>query len=63
MYFDSVDYYKEVVVFFVYGIGLDFVYDWGENFMVFNKYGFLIDKVLVVGVIDGWNIWCENLDE
>ncbi|MDK8210799.1 5-methyltetrahydropteroyltriglutamate--homocysteine S-methyltransferase, partial [Bacillus subtilis] len=43
--------------------GLDFVHDRGENLTVLNKYGFPTDKVLAAGVIDGRNIWRENLDE
>ncbi|MEH6963749.1 5-methyltetrahydropteroyltriglutamate--homocysteine S-methyltransferase [Priestia megaterium] len=62
-YFDSVDHYKEVVSLPVEGIGLDFVHDRGENLTALNKYGFPSDKVLAAGVIDGRNIWRENLDE
>ncbi|PEJ60863.1 5-methyltetrahydropteroyltriglutamate--homocysteine S-methyltransferase [Bacillus sp. AFS002410] len=61
-YFESVDFYEEVVSLPVQGIGLDFIYDNGRNLAAIKKYGFPKDKVLAAGVIDGRNIWRANLD-
>lgn len=56
------DYYEEVVNLLVVVIGIDFVYDYGDLIKVLKVYGFLEDKYLVVGVVDGWNVWCSDLD-
>ncbi|QKE73394.1 5-methyltetrahydropteroyltriglutamate--homocysteine S-methyltransferase [Arthrobacter citreus] len=61
-YFESVDFYEEVVSLPVQGIGLDFIYDNGRNLAAIKKYGFPKDKVLAAGVIDGRNIWRANLE-
>lgn len=63
MYFDFVDVYEELIFYLVQGIGFDFVYDKGRNLEQLKIYGFLIDKVLVVGVIDGCNIWKVDFEE
>ncbi|MBM7553245.1 5-methyltetrahydropteroyltriglutamate--homocysteine methyltransferase [Thalassobacillus pellis] len=61
-YFEAVDHYEEVVSLPVDGIGLDFVHDNGENLKSLQTYGFPEDKVLAAGVINGRNIWREDLD-
>ncbi|UOQ92106.1 5-methyltetrahydropteroyltriglutamate--homocysteine S-methyltransferase [Halobacillus shinanisalinarum] len=61
-YFESVDHYKEVVSLPVAGIGLDFVHDEGANLDSLKKHGFPRDKYLAAGVINGRNIWSEDLD-
>ncbi|GGE62800.1 5-methyltetrahydropteroyltriglutamate--homocysteine S-methyltransferase [Priestia taiwanensis] len=60
-YFDSVEYYEEIVSLPVAGIGLDFVHGKEENVNALKKYGFPKEKVLAVGVIDGRNIWRANI--
>ena len=62
-YFDSTDFYEEIISLPVQGIGLDFVHDCSQNFSSLKKLGFPKDKVLAAGVIDGRNIWRANLDE
>jgi 5-methyltetrahydropteroyltriglutamate--homocysteine methyltransferase len=62
-YFDSVEYYEEIVSLPVDGIGLDFVHGKEENIHALKKYGFPKDKVLAVGIIDGRNIWRTDLYE
>ncbi|MCP3026406.1 5-methyltetrahydropteroyltriglutamate--homocysteine S-methyltransferase [Halobacillus sp. A5] len=60
-YFESVDYYEEVVSLPVAGIGLDFVHDEGANLLSLQKHGFPKDKTLAAGVINGRNIWRSDL--
>lgn len=62
-YFESIDQYQQVVSLPVDGIGLDFVYDEGENLASLKKYGFPQEKVLFAGVVDGRNIWRNDLQE
>ncbi|PUB15228.1 5-methyltetrahydropteroyltriglutamate--homocysteine S-methyltransferase [Paenisporosarcina sp. OV554] len=62
-YFESIEHYEDVISLPVQGIGLDFVYDNGQNLAALKKYGFPKDKVLAAGVIDGRNIWRANLDD
>ncbi|MBD1380272.1 5-methyltetrahydropteroyltriglutamate--homocysteine S-methyltransferase [Metabacillus arenae] len=62
-YFDSVDYYKEVVSLPVQAIGLDFIHDGGRNLQHILSEGFPENKVLAAGVINGRNIWCANYAE
>jgi 5-methyltetrahydropteroyltriglutamate--homocysteine methyltransferase len=61
-YFESVDYYEEVISLPVQGIGLDFVHDHGGNLRALKKYGFPKNKVLAAGIIDGRNVWRANLE-
>ncbi|MED1863745.1 5-methyltetrahydropteroyltriglutamate--homocysteine S-methyltransferase [Fictibacillus nanhaiensis] len=61
-YFDSLEHYEDVISLPVHGIGLDFVYDHGQNLTSLKKSGFPKDKILAAGVIDGRNIWRANLD-
>ncbi|PKG23445.1 5-methyltetrahydropteroyltriglutamate--homocysteine S-methyltransferase [Niallia nealsonii] len=60
-YFESIDQYQQVVSLPVDGIGLDFVYDEGANLTSLKKYGFPQEKVLFAGVVDGRNIWRNDL--
>ncbi|GGF13411.1 5-methyltetrahydropteroyltriglutamate--homocysteine methyltransferase [Halobacillus andaensis] len=61
-YFESVDHYEEVVSLPVAGIGLDFVHDEGANLEALKKYGFPADKSLAAGIINGRNIWKDDLN-
>jgi 5-methyltetrahydropteroyltriglutamate--homocysteine methyltransferase len=60
-YFDSVEWYPEVVGLPVQGIGLDFVHGKEQNLQSIDTYGFPKDKVLGVGLVDGRKIWRSNL--
>jgi 5-methyltetrahydropteroyltriglutamate--homocysteine methyltransferase len=60
-YFDSVEWYPEVVGLPVQGIGLDFAHGKEQNLHSLDTYGFPKDKVLGVGLVDGRNIWRSNL--
>ncbi|MGJ9385109.1 5-methyltetrahydropteroyltriglutamate--homocysteine S-methyltransferase [Salipaludibacillus sp. CF4.18] len=60
-YFDSVDYYSEIVSLPVKGLGLDFKHDKGKNLQYIKELGFPNDKILGVGLIDGRNIWKADL--
>ncbi|EPD53749.1 5-methyltetrahydropteroyltriglutamate-homocysteine S-methyltransferase [Paenisporosarcina sp. HGH0030] len=62
-YFESIEHYEDVISLPVKGIGLDFVYDNGQNLAALKKYGFPKDKVLAAGIIDGRNIWRANLND
>ncbi|PGS56822.1 5-methyltetrahydropteroyltriglutamate--homocysteine S-methyltransferase [Bacillus sp. AFS041924] len=62
-YFESVEQYKELITFPVEGIGLDFVHGKVGNLQSINKYGFPNEKVLGVGIINGRNIWRNDLTE
>jgi 5-methyltetrahydropteroyltriglutamate--homocysteine methyltransferase len=60
-YFDQVgDAYETLVNLPVDGIGLDFVRG-PENLDLIARHGFPDDKVLVAGVVDGRNIWVNDL--
>jgi 5-methyltetrahydropteroyltriglutamate--homocysteine methyltransferase len=61
-YFDSIEYYEEVISLPVQGIGLDFVHDNGQNLAALKTYGFPKNKELAAGVIDGRNIWRGDLE-
>lgn len=60
-YFESLDYFEEVVKLPVAAIGVDFVHDHGESIEALEKFGFPADKVLAAGVIDGRNVWRADL--
>ncbi|WGG48067.1 5-methyltetrahydropteroyltriglutamate--homocysteine S-methyltransferase [Rossellomorea sp. DA94] len=62
-YFDHLEHYKEVTAIPVDGIGMDFIYDRGENMAALKQNGFPKDKILAAGVVDGRNIWRTNLVE
>ncbi|MBC6153420.1 5-methyltetrahydropteroyltriglutamate--homocysteine S-methyltransferase, partial [Listeria booriae] len=61
-YFESLDYYEEVVNLPVAAIGIDFVHDHGDSLQALKTYGFPQDKYLAAGVIDGRNVWRSDLD-
>jgi 5-methyltetrahydropteroyltriglutamate--homocysteine methyltransferase len=60
-YFDSVDYYDELIHLPVQGIGLDFVHGLERNLRSIEQSSFPSHKVLGVGIIDGRNIWRSDL--
>ncbi|MDQ0232543.1 5-methyltetrahydropteroyltriglutamate--homocysteine S-methyltransferase [Metabacillus malikii] len=60
-YFDSTEYYNELIQLPVKGIGLDFVHDDGENLQQLLNSDFPQDKILFAGIIDGRNIWKTKL--
>lgn len=62
-YFESVDFYQEVIDLPVQGIGLDFVHGLQGNLASIKAYGFPKDKMLGVGLIDGRGIWKASLRE
>ncbi len=47
----------------VYGFGLDFVHDHGNNLQQIKDGLFPKDKVLFAGIIDGRNVWSSNIEE
>lgn len=61
-YFGSLDHYERLSALPVQGLGLDFVYDDGENLQHILQYGFPKGKTLGAGVIDGRNIWRSDLN-
>ncbi|MBC1234740.1 5-methyltetrahydropteroyltriglutamate--homocysteine S-methyltransferase [Listeria booriae] len=61
-YFESLDYFEDVVKLPVAAIGVDFVHDHGESIEALEKFGFPADKALAAGVIDGRNVWRADLD-
>ncbi|AIE60129.1 5-methyltetrahydropteroyltriglutamate--homocysteine S-methyltransferase [Bacillus methanolicus] len=62
-YFDSVEWYSDLMKLPVQGIGLDFVHGLVENLQNLKTVGFPYDKVLGVGLVDGRNVWRSNLHE
>ncbi|MBC1473821.1 5-methyltetrahydropteroyltriglutamate--homocysteine S-methyltransferase [Listeria grandensis] len=61
-YFESLDYFEDVMKLPVDAIGVDFVHDHGESIEALEKFGFPADKILAAGVIDGRNVWRADLD-
>ncbi|HBL6157478.1 TPA: 5-methyltetrahydropteroyltriglutamate--homocysteine S-methyltransferase, partial [Listeria monocytogenes] len=61
-YFESLDYYEEIVNLPVAAIGIDFVHDHGDSLEALKAHGFPEDKYLAAGVIDGRNVWRSDLD-
>jgi len=59
-YFESVDSYETIVNLPATAIGLDFVH--GNSLDLLSKHGFPKDKILAAGVIDGRNVWRQNLN-
>ncbi|PNB77024.1 5-methyltetrahydropteroyltriglutamate--homocysteine S-methyltransferase, partial [Pseudomonas sp. FW305-BF6] len=55
--------YRELITIPVKGIGLDFVHGREENVQALKKYGFPKEKVLACGIVNGRNIWKNNLDD
>lgn len=62
-YFESVEQYSELITFPVSGIGLDFVHGKEENVSAIKKYGFPKDKVLGLGIVNGRNIWRNDIED
>lgn len=62
-YFESVEQYRELIMIPVKGIGLDFVHGREENVNALKKHGFPKDKVLACGIVNGRNIWKNDLAE
>ncbi|WP_088068219.1 5-methyltetrahydropteroyltriglutamate--homocysteine S-methyltransferase [Gottfriedia luciferensis] len=62
-YFEAVEQYKELISFSVSGIGLDFVHGKEGNLQSIIEHGFPTDKVLGVGILNGRNIWRNDLNE
>lgn len=59
-YYDSVDWLKDLYELPVSAIGLDFVYG-KNNLEQIRKLGFPKDKILIAGVVDGRNVWKNNV--
>src|SRR5215469_3197514 len=53
--------YETLAGLHVDGIGLDLVRGRAQNLELLRRHGFPTDKTLVVGVVDGRNIWRANL--
>ncbi|WP_088041113.1 5-methyltetrahydropteroyltriglutamate--homocysteine S-methyltransferase [Bacillus sp. EAC] len=62
-YFDSVEQYIDLITFPVQGIGLDFVHGKEENLNAILNHGFPKEKVLGCGIVNGRNIWRNDLSE
>jgi 5-methyltetrahydropteroyltriglutamate--homocysteine methyltransferase len=62
-YFDSIEYYPDVINLPVAGVGLDFVHGLEGNLQSLATHGFPEEKILGVGLIDGRNIWRSKLTE
>jgi 5-methyltetrahydropteroyltriglutamate--homocysteine methyltransferase len=60
-YFESIEFYEEIIQLPVQGIGIDFVHDDGVNLAHLKEHGFPNDKYLFAGIVDGRNIWKSNL--
>ncbi|WP_248924256.1 5-methyltetrahydropteroyltriglutamate--homocysteine S-methyltransferase [Paenibacillus hamazuiensis] len=56
-YFESVEYYRDIVGLPVKGIGLDLVHGLGGNLSSIKQWGFPEDKLLGAGIIDGRGVW------
>jgi 5-methyltetrahydropteroyltriglutamate--homocysteine methyltransferase len=62
-YFDQVgDAYSTLIDLPVEAIGLDFVHDGGANRRLIADHGFPEDKLLVAGIVDGRNVWANDLE-
>ncbi|CDQ20581.1 5-methyltetrahydropteroyltriglutamate--homocysteine S-methyltransferase [Halobacillus karajensis] len=61
-YFESIDYYEQVISLPVEGIGIDFIYDEGNHINALEKHGFPEGKTLAAGIIDGRNVWKNDLN-
>ncbi len=59
-YYESVDWIKKLLSFPVSEIGLDLIRG-KENYDYILKNGFPEDKILIAGLVDGRNIWKNNL--
>jgi 5-methyltetrahydropteroyltriglutamate--homocysteine methyltransferase len=61
-YYDSVDFIEDLISFPVSSIGLDFVRG-EDNFNYIKSKGFPKDKTLIAGLVDGRNVWKNNIQE
>ncbi len=61
-YYDSVDFIEELISFPVSSIGLDLVRG-EDNFNYLKTKGFPKDKTLIAGLVDGRNIWRNNIQD
>ncbi len=62
-YFDQVgDSYQTLAALPVQALGLDFVHGREGNIRSIAQHGFPQDKTLVAGLVDGRNIWINDLD-
>ena len=59
-YYEQVDFLKQLYDVPVASLGLDFVHG-TKNFQTIKKYGFPKDKTLIAGVVDGRNIWKNDI--
>lgn len=59
-YYDSIDFIEEVLALPVAAIGLDFVRG-KQNLEYIQKSGFPSDKTLIAGIVDGRNIWKNDI--
>ena len=62
VYYDSVDYLSELYKLPVAGIGLDLVHG-SENVDEIESLSFPQDKLLIVGLVDGRDVWRTNIEE
>lgn len=60
-YFEALTAYERLVNLPVAGLGLDFTHGKEENMKALREHGFPQDKALSIGVINGRDIWRENL--
>ncbi len=61
-YYDSIDFIKDILSLPVAAIGLDFIRG-KDNLEYIKKNGFPDDKTLIAGLVDGRNIWSNNIKE
>ncbi|MBI3601344.1 MAG: 5-methyltetrahydropteroyltriglutamate--homocysteine S-methyltransferase [Candidatus Omnitrophica bacterium] len=59
-YYEQVDFLKQLYDLPVASLGLDFVHGI-KNLQTIKKYGFPKDKTLIAGVVDGRNIWKNDI--
>ena len=62
-YFEALSNYERIVNLPVAGLGLDFVHGKKENINAIRQFGFPENKILVIGLINGRDIWRSNLME
>lgn len=62
-YFEALTSYEKLSNLPVAGIGLDFAHGKVENIKALREHGFPQDKTLSIGIINGRDIWRENLAE
>ncbi len=59
-YYSSVDFIEDLLSLPVSAIGLDFVHD-KTNYEYILEKGFPEDKILIAGLVDGRNVWKEDI--